>query len=430
MSKDEKPPPLHVDGLVEQLCQDVDAAFESEQVPWLRRLVEQPSHTWARDDVEAAASIIDDLAAQLELGCRRIPDPDGRFADHRVYENVDTTAQTRALALVGHADTVFPRSMGFLAFSREQGPDGAETGDVIRGPGVLDMKSGLSTILFALRAARRVVGEPMRRLPLRFVCNTDEEVGSPSSAALFESLAPLTTEALVFEGGREEDRVITQRKGGATFTVRVRGRAAHSGNDHAAGVNAIHVLSLLIPRIEALTDYARGVTVNVGLVSGGTAKNTVPDEAHCVLDARFERALDARAVVEALQAIVADPLPALPEAHARLGEAEVVLEGGITRPPMEGTPATRALRERYERFAATVGLGVGEAPRQGGGSDANILAGCGVPVIDGLGPFGRFFHKPQEWSSLSSLRRRTQALALFLADAAISRRSGTGSPDE
>jgi glutamate carboxypeptidase len=412
MSKDEQPPSPRVDDLAEQLCRDVDEAFESEQVPWLRRLVEQPSHTWARDDVEAAASMIDERAEALELRCRRVPDESGRFADHRVYESAGTGPQTRALALVGHVDTVFPRSMGFLAFTRD------ETGDVIRGPGVLDMKSGLSAVLFALRAARRVVGDRVHRMPLRFVCNTDEEVGSPSSAALFEALAPLTTEALVFEGGRDEDRVITQRKGGATFTIRVRGRAAHAGNDHASGVNAIHVLSLLVPRLEALTDYARGVTVNVGLIAGGTAKNTVPDEAHCTIDARFERAVDAEAVTRALQAMVDDPLPANLAAVSRLREAEVALEGGITRPPMEATEATQALRRRYERFAARVGLGVGEAPRQGGGSDANILAGQGVPVIDGLGPFGRFFHKPQEWSSLGSLRRKTQALALFLADAA------------
>lgn len=419
MSNDEQPPSSYVDDLAQRLSQDVDAAFEREQVPWLRRLIEQPSHTWARDDVEAAASIIDEMAETLGLSRRRVSVEDGRFADHRVYASEGTSPDTRALALVGHVDTVFPRSMGFLEFRRDAGPKGEGTGDVVRGPGVLDMKSGLSAILFGLRAAQRVVGDDVRRMPLRFVCNTDEEVGSPSSAALFEALAPVTTEALVFEGGREEDRVITQRKGGATFTMRVRGRAAHAGNDHASGVNAIFVLALLVPRIEALTDYARGVTVNVGLIAGGTAKNTVPDEAHCVIDARFERAADAQAVVEALQALAAQPLPAQPELPSRLRDAEVVLEGGITRPPMEATPGTQALRLRYEHFAARVGLGVGEAPRQGGGSDANLLAGWGVPVIDGLGPFGRFFHKPQEWSSLDSLRRRTRALALFLADEAV-----------
>jgi glutamate carboxypeptidase len=409
MSNDDQPPSPRVDDLAPRVCQVVDEAFESEQVPWLARIVEQPSHTWARDDVEAAAEIVDEAARALGLRCTRFPDPQGRFADHRVYASPTVGDEGRALALVGHVDTVFPRSMGFLEFRRD-----GEAGDVIRGPGVLDMKSGLSAIVFGLRAARRVVGDPIQQMPLRFVCNTDEEVGSPSSAALFEQLGPRTTEALVFEGGREEDRVITQRKGGATFTIRVRGRAAHAGNDHASGVNAILVLSLLVPRIEALTDYARGVTVNVGLVAGGTAKNTVPDEAHCIIDARFERAVDAQAVVEGLEAIVREPIPPDADIPARLREAQVVLEGGVTRPPMEATAAAQALRLRYERFAAMVGLGVGEAPRQGGGSDANLLAGMGVPVIDGLGPFGRFFHKPQEWSSLQSLRRRTQALALFL----------------
>jgi glutamate carboxypeptidase len=220
---------------------------------------------------------------------------------------------------------------------------------------------------------------------------------------------------LVFEGGRAHDQVITCRKGGATFTLKVAGRAAHAGNDHASGVNAIHVLSLLVPRIEALTDYDRGVTVNVGLIEGGTAKNTVPDAAHCVIDARFERAADADAVVAALQGLAADP--PLEGAPDRLRQAEVTLSGGVTRPPMEATEASQQLRARYERWAALAGLGGGEAPRQGGGSDANLLAAHGVPTIDGLGPYGMYFHKPQEWSSLLSLRRRTRALAAFLAAA-------------
>ena len=392
----------------------VDGAFEVEQVAWLRRLVDQPSHTYARTDVEAAAGLVDELAAAVGLGIRRVPDQEGRFADHRIYSAPAVGAGDRALALVGHVDTVFPRELGFLEFSRDP-----ERPDVARGPGVLDMKSGLTAIFFALRALREVAPERFAALPARVVCVSDEEVGSPSSArAVYDELAPLTSEALVFEAGRSGDKIVTARKGGGLFTITVHGRAAHAGNDHRSGVNAIHALALIIPAIEAMTDYERGVTLSVGLVSGGTAKNTVPERATCTIDARFEAVADAHAVVARLRGLTQEPFAGIADVPARLRKVRVEVTGGVTRPPMEATPATQRLRARYEAHAAAAGLGIGEAPRQGGGSDANLLAALGVACIDGLGPAGQHFHQVEEWCSLESLRRRTQALACFLAEAA------------
>ncbi len=397
-------------GLTKALLQAVDAAFEAEQVPLVERLVNQPSHTHAKDDVEAAARILDAAAAELGLTIQRIPDPSRRFADHRIYSTPATTEEGRALALVGHIDTVFPRSLGFLEFSRD--PDG----DVIRGPGTLDMKSGLTVILYALRAVKEVAPERFAELAVRLVCVSDEEVGSPSSSrCVFDGVAAKTSAAMVFEAGRAEDRIVTCRKGGGSFTVTATGRSAHAGNDHRTGRNAIHALALVIPRIEALTDYERGVTVNVGLIEGGTAKNTVPDRASCTIDTRFETAADAEAVAASLRSLAVDPFADVVTMPAKLKDVTFEVSGGVTRPPMEPTPAIQRLRELYERHAATVGLQVGEAPLQGGGSDANLLGALGVPCIDGLGPAGRYYHRVEEWSSLSSLRRRTQALALFLA---------------
>ncbi len=389
----------------------VARAFEAEQVPFFARLVEAPSHTHAREDVEAAARLVEAEARSLGLAVERVPDPDGRFADHRVFASPAAGPADRGLLLVGHIDTVFPRSMGFLHFRRGTGDEA----DLVFGPGTLDMKSGLSCILFALRAVAEVCPDFLERVPLRFLCNTDEEVGSPSSAPLVRRLAPLATRALVFEGGREADRIITRRKGGASFTVEVEGVAAHAGNEHDKGVNAILALAYVIPKIESWTDYGAGTTLNVGIVEGGTAKNTVPDRARCVVDARFTTMDEARRVERAMQDLAADPFEgiAVPD---RVRRARFRLSGGITRPPMEATEATQRLRRDYEVCAAAVGLGTGEAPLQGGGSDANLLAAEGVPVIDGLGPYGRHFHNPREFSSLSSLLRRTQALARFLAD--------------
>ncbi len=382
----------------------VEAGFEA-QVAFFERLVGQASCTREPVDVEAAALLVDAEAARIGLVPKTFPDPSGVFADHRIYRTPATGPEDRALALVGHVDTVFPRALGFTGFRRE--------GDVVRGPGVLDMKSGLSAVLFALDAVRVAAPQAWASLRARFVCVTDEEVGSPSSAALYDAIAPRTSAALVFEAGRVEDRIVTRRKGGAVFRIEARGRAAHAGNHHADGVSAIHALALLVARLEAMTDYGRGVTVNVGLFEGGTAKNTVPERAVCEVDGRFERAEDGEAMVRAIEAMVAEP--GLPE---RLRDVRLTLGGGITRLPMEATEASEALRARYEVHAAAAGLGIGEAPLSGGGSDANLMAARGVPSIDGLGPFGEHFHQTREWSSLKSLRRRTVALARFLLEEA------------
>lgn len=387
----------------------VAAAFEGAQVPFLAALVDQPSCTREPDDVEAAARIVDDMAARVGLARRIVADPEGRFADHRVY-STPAAADGPAIALVGHVDTVFPRAMGFFGFSRED--------DVARGPGVLDMKSGLSSILFALAAVREAAPGAFARLRARFVCVSDEEVGSPSSAGLYRELAPRIEAALVFEAGRAGDAIVTRRKGGAVFEIEARGKAAHSGNRHADGVSAVHGLALLVPRLEALTDYARGVTVNVGVFEGGTAKNTVPERARALIDARFVRGEDGPWLERTLQALVAEPFAGLADVPEKLRGLAFELRGGVTRPPMEASDGAHALRGAYERHARASGLGIGEAPLQGGGSDANLLAAAGVPCIDGLGPYGQHFHERLEWASLTSLRRRTEALATFLLERA------------
>ena len=390
-----------------KLFQAVEDAFESVQLPFFRRLVEQPSHTRARDDVEAAACVIDELADEIGLRREAGPDPDGVFADHRIYSTPATGDHDRAFLMAGHVDTVYPRSQGFLEFQRE--------GDVVRGPGVLDMKSGLTVVLFAMRALQQAEPEKFASIKARFVCNTDEEVGSPSSRPLYDRIAKLTTAAMVFEGGREADQIITSRKGSGSFTLTVTGHEAHAGNEHASGVNAIHVLSLLVPRIEALTDYDKGTSVNVGTIEGGTAKNTVPGKASCVIDTRVCTASERDRITTALNELASNPLDGVVGAPERLNQAAVELAGKMLRPPMEATEESRRLMRAYEQHAHGAGLQTGEAPLQGGGSDANLLAACGVPVIDGLGPYGRYFHSTREWSSVESLIKRTKALACFLA---------------
>ncbi len=391
----------------------VDAGFERAQLPLLAALVEQSSCSREPEDVEAAFAILDAAAERAGLSIERVPEPARAVAAHRVYTSAACGADARAIALVGHLDTVFPRAMGFSGFRRE--------GDVARGPGVLDMKSGLTAMVFALEALATAWPEGRRALPIRLIVVSDEEIGSPSSSALFASLADKTSAALVFEAGREQDRIVTRRKGGGLYSVVARGVSAHAGNRYLEGTNAIVALSLVLPRLEALSDLASGTTVSVGLIEGGTAKNTVPDHAVAHLDARYETLGEVARLEAAMRALIADPFANVVDALAppRLRKATLRLEGGVTRPPMEPRAETAALLASYAAAARAVGLGADEAPLQGGGSDANILASHGVPCIDGLGPYGQHFHETREWCSLDSLARRTKALARFLANAVV-----------
>src|SRR5439155_9117610 len=193
------------------------------------------------------------------------------------------------------------------------------------------------------------------------------------------------------------------RKGVGAMTVVAHGKAAHAGNNHKDGANALWALARFIAAAQQLTDYARGVTVNVGQASGGTSKNTVPERAECTLDLRYETVADADALVARLRAIAAD-VPGV----------TFEVTGGANRLPLERTPASAALRDEYAACARAAGLGDGEAALLGGGSDANTVAPLGVPAIDGLGPRGAGFHTTSEYVELQTFAPKAEALLRFL----------------
>ena len=397
----------------ERLRECVNDSFEHWQVPLLEALVEQPSATREVEDVEHVMVRLDVEARALGMLVEHVLPGEEDVASHRIFSTPGCDETTPALLLVGHADTVFPRAMGFFGFRRE--------GEAARGPGVLDMKSGVTSMFAALRALRTVDEAAFAALKLRIAIVSDEEIGSPSSQSLYTRIAPHTTQALVFEAGRVHDRIVTTRKGSGLFQLRALGRAAHAGNKHAAGANAIHALAAAVLRVEALTDYDAGLTVNVGTITGGTAKNTVPDTAEIGIDVRFTRGEDVTRFRDALEAIAASPFDGIDArwVNERALSVRMLMSGNVSRPPMEATAASQALRMAYETHAEAQGLGIGEAPLQGGGSDGNLLAQLGIPCIDGLGPFGEYFHERREWCSLTSLAQRTAALATFLADEAL-----------
>ncbi len=367
-------------------------ARAGEMMALTREWVEINSYTENTDGVNAVGARLKAAFALPSLRLH-VASGGGVFGEHLFWR---TPAPGKPIAVVGHHDTVFPP--GHFEGWREDGGR-------VHGPGVLDMKGGLAVVRTAL-AALDDVGA-LRELPVVVASVADEEVGSVDSRPHLEEAARDASCALVFESGRVNDAIVTRRRGTGAVRVVAQGRAAHAGNAHREGINAIWAVAHVIDAAQKLTDYARGLTVNAGLVKGGTSKNTVPEHAEAAFDLRFETVADAHGLMDALRLACAGAAAAGPG-------VTVPHEGGPNRLPMERTPASAALYEEYAACARAVGLEAGEMPIVGGGSDANTLAALGVPAIDALGPRGAGFHTKNEYAESATFLPKAEAFLRFL----------------
>jgi glutamate carboxypeptidase len=366
----------------------------------LRELVEISSHTPNVEGNDGCATRLTESALALgrgQLVASEVRGPTGQFGLHAVA-STEIADQGGVVLLIGHHDTVFPAG----AFSGFR-----EDGQLLRGPGVLDMKGGLVVCLYAMGALAHA--GLLHRIPIKLISVSDEEVGSPEGKGLVEHAAAGAVAALVFESGRPGDLVITRRKGTGGLTVTARGKAAHAGNLHHEGKNAIWSLARFIDAAQKLTDYDRGVTVNVGRVTGGIGKNTVPDQAEALVDFRFVSREDGEATLAALQSIAAE-----------IPGTSLAFKGGIGRLPLERSDASASLASEFGACQRAAGLGEGEEKLLGGGSDANTAAAVGVPAIDGLGPRGKGYHTVDEFIERDTLVPKTQALVRYLTTKATS----------
>jgi glutamate carboxypeptidase len=268
------------------------------------------------------------------------------------------------------------------------------------------MKGGLVCIAYALKAIAEAGGVDALP-PLRIVIVSDEEVGSPEGAPLIRTFIAGAQACLVFEPGRANDAIVTERQGTGSIICHAHGKAAHSGNAYWDGVSAIRAMAKFVEAAESLSDRATGTVVNVGTISGGTSKNTVPAESKAGVDLRFQTSLEGEQLVAKLKDVAH-------RAAAHVSGARVEVEQGPMRPPMNRVEGVDELRRRYGKHARAVGLSDDEAPRQGGGSDGNTAAAMGIPTIDALGPRGKGFHTHDEQIEFESLLQRTRALAKFL----------------
>ncbi len=358
-------------------------------------LVEQNSFTENAEGGRRVGAYLRDIFAIDGLSAKVVPSV--RYADHLVFTSVGSAGRA-PVALVGHLDTVFPPGT-FEGYRRD--------GDIARGPGVLDMKGGLVVIAFALRALA-AGGGLSTVAPLRLVIVADEEVGSPEGQDVIRDAIAGSSACLVFEAGRKGDAIITRRKGTGAVHAIAHGVGAHAGNQHREGKNAIWALARFIDKAQALTDYDQGVTVNVGKISGGLGKNTVPDRAEAWVDFRFCTGEDGQAVMAALERAGEAAASSVPGTRMEVG-------GGVARQPLERSARSAELMTRYGACARAAALGDGEAALLGGGSDASTSSSIGIPSIDGPGPRGTGFHTKDELIEVSSLVPKAQALARFLA---------------
>ena len=362
-------------------------------VATIRELVEIESPS----DDKAAVDRLSEVVAQKfsALGGAVRVHRANDFGNHLQVDFAGSAAGKPVL-LLGHYDTVYP--LGTLA----KMPCRVDGGK-LTGPGVLDMKSGIALMLAAIAELRdwhNSQGRSLLPRPVSVLLVSDEEVGSDSSRPITESLAKEAAAVLVLEPSYGfEGAVKTARKGVGDYTIKVTGRSSHAGLDFQKGVNAILELARQIEKVSRFTDLKKGLTVNVGIVNGGSRTNVVPAEAVAQVDVRIARMKDAAGIDKKMHAL--RPLNR---------KCSLAISGGINRPPMERTDGVAALYAQAVKIARELGWKLAEAA-VGGGSDGNFTAGLGIPTLDGLGGVGDGAHAVHEHILIPQLPRRAALVA-------------------
>ena len=373
-------------------------ASTQSKTPWLvehmRKLVEIESPSEDPAAVNRAMELAADFA--MALGGKVKRHRQKSFGDVFELRFGGRRSPQKPVLLLGHLDTVWEH--GTLKSMPWRETDGR-----IYGPGTLDMKAGVAMALAAISVLR----EHSLLRPVTLLLNSDEEIGSPVSRPITEKLARESSAVFVLEPAQMmadgTAALKTARKGIGNYRVEVTGVASHSGVDFEAGHSAVLELARQIERISAFTDFKSGLTVNCGVVAGGTRSNVIAAEAHTEVDVRIARAADAKKVARLFASL-------RPFDKA----CKLTVSGGINRPPMERKAGTIALFKQAKKLAADIGFAI-EAASTGGGSDGNFTAALGVPTLDGMGAVGSGAHAAHEHIVVEHLAPRTALLAAMLA---------------
>jgi len=354
---------------------------------FMRALVETESPS---GDLEGSRAVVD-LLVQAASGLECVSDIKREtvpgFGEHLVIRAFEKSSDAKQILIVGHTDTVHARG------SVDERPWRTEAGRIY-GPGIFDMKANCALAIEVLRVLAALKATPECAVTVVLTC--DEEVGSQTGWPLMRELASerQTRCAFVLEPPASGGRVKTSRKGTGIFAIKVEGKAAHAGLEPEKGASAILELARQTEQLHAINRSGSGITLNVGVIHGGTRSNVVAAEAEGEIDVRFS--------TEAESLEIERILSNLKPVDER---TKVFVSGGINRPPMERTPAVVELFEKARAIAAQLDFDLGEA-QVGGASDGNFLAALGIPVLDGLGISGDGAHAVHEHIEAGDIARR------------------------
>lgn len=366
--------------------------FEEENqrlINGIRRWVEIETPSTDALAVNQLVGVVESELSEAGLETERVAGQQG-CGDHIIAWTARDSNEM-GIMLLGHLDTVWKKG------TLKEHPFSIEDGKAY-GPGIYDMKAGAYLACEVIKTLKREIdanGNKRPKLPIFMVLVSDEEIGSPTSRNTIEQLAQRAKYVLVVEPARPPNgAAVTSRSGWGRFQLRAKGRAAHAGSDHRKGCNAINEIAHQIIKLQSMTDYARGVTFNVGLVSGGTRSNVVPAEAKAEVDLRFIKATDGAELEKFLYGLK----PENPDIRLEV-------TGGINRPPFERTDKGKELYQKAKDIAYDNGIELGEMA-VGGVSDGNFTSALGVATLDGLGAVGSGAHSVNEHIIIDRLSER------------------------
>jgi glutamate carboxypeptidase len=364
-------------------------SHESGMFDLLKRMVETQSHSHNKSGNDRMMALIASEFENASLTCTEIARE--TFGNHMLVRSPATSDFSEQILLVGHTDTVFPEDSPFKQYREDD--------QNCYGPGVIDMKGGLTAGIYALKALDAL--GLLSKIPVTFIFNSDEEIGSRTSGPIIRREARKSLFAFVLECGGMQGEIVTGRKGNMSARMETFGKAGHAATAGKNKASAILELAHKIILLESLNDPSRNITVNAGKISGGIGPNTVADHAEAGIDVRYEDSKDRQYLEEKIEKIAsATYVPGV--------TTQVQIISG--RPPMPRNSKNRRLFDMVKSVAMELNMDIKDEFRFGV-SDANLIADENTPVLDGLGPIGAEDHSENEYMIKESLIKRTILLA-------------------
>ncbi len=360
----------------------------------LKTIVNIDSGTFTKAGVDRVGAYLQERFQALGFSTHF--DRQEQYGDHLVAAHTGTTPRGPRILLIGHIDTVLPEGEAErrpFTISRRNGMR------IATGPGILDMKSGVLIGMYALRLL--IERQEANYSNVTFICNSDEEIGSPSSRPLIQELAQQADAVLVLEPGRAQDTIVSSRKGCGQYRVEVHGLSAHAGVEPDRGHNAILELSYQVQKMQALNGTIPGATLSVGIIRGGDRTNVVPDYAYFDMDVRTADQTSFKALETAMHQVTS---------QNKLRGTRITLSGSMLCQPFEHNKRNAQLVELAKAAGSELGLQIQDVG-SGGASDANTTSALGVPTLDGLGAGGGLAHNPGEFIELDYVPARVALVA-------------------